>query len=152
MWWWWWQRELQCSAYLRYVDDFALFADSKAQLQTWRKRIIERLADMRLSAHSTEAQIAPCNTGIPWLGFIIFPTHRQLKRRNVVHFTQRLEHNIDAYESGLISFAELDASVQGWINHVRYADSWGLRGHIFDSHPIQYRPENSKIDSPDGER
>jgi hypothetical protein len=38
--------------------------------------------------------------------------------------------------ANLISFAELDASVQGWINHVRYADSWGLREHIFDTHPI----------------
>ena len=29
-----------------------------------------------------------------------------------------------------ISFAEFDASVQGWINHVRYADTWGLRKHV----------------------
>ena len=29
-----------------------------------------------------------------------------------------------------ISFAEFDSSVQGWINHVRYADSWGLRSHV----------------------
>jgi hypothetical protein len=31
---------------------------------------------------------------------------------------------------------ELDASVQGWINHVRFADTWGLREHIFASHPM----------------
>jgi len=30
----------------------------------------------------------------------------------------------------LESFGEFDASVQGWINHVRYADSWGLREHV----------------------
>jgi hypothetical protein len=23
-----------------------------------------------------------------------------------------------------------DTSVQGWINHVRYADTWGLREHV----------------------
>lgn len=33
------------------------------------------------------------------------------------------------YCAGQITFAEFDASVQGWINHVRYADTWGLRGH-----------------------
>jgi hypothetical protein len=43
--------------------------------------------------------------------------------------------------AGQISFAELDASVQGWINHVRYADTWGLRGHLFDAHPIRLHPE-----------
>ena len=35
--------------------------------------------------------------------------------------------------------AELDASVQGWINHARYADSWGLREHVFATHPISPR-------------
>ena len=77
---------------------------------------------------------------MPWLGFVIYPTHRKLKKRNVVKLTQRFERNINAYERGEIPFAELDASVQGWINHVRYADTWGLRGHIFDSHPIKMRP------------
>ena len=33
---------------------------------------------------------------------------------------------------GRTSFAEFDASVQGWINHVRYADTWGLREHVLE--------------------
>lgn len=138
---WFIRRELQCDAYLRYVDDFALFSDSKAQLWRWKRAIIERLAAMRLTTHEREAQVTQTKDGIPWLGFVVYPTHRKLKKRNVVNFTRRLEHNIDLYEAGEISFAELDASVQGWINHVRYADTWGLRGHIFDSHPIRLRPE-----------
>jgi hypothetical protein len=74
--------------------------------------------------------------GIP-LGFVVYPTDRLLKRRNAVNFTRRFAGNLDAYEAGRISFAELDASVQGWINHVRYADSWGLREHIFASYPVR---------------
>ena len=30
-----------------------------------------------------------------------------------------------------ISFADFDASVKGWVNHVRFADTWGLRKHVF---------------------
>ena len=74
--------------------------------------------------------------GIPWLGFVIYPTHRKLKRRNVVQFRRRLEQNITLYRRGDISFAELDASIQGWINHVRYGDTWGLRQHMFQGHPV----------------
>jgi len=37
------------------------------------------------------------------------------------------------YHAGTISFAELDASIQGWINHVGHADSWGLRRHVLDT-------------------
>lgn len=129
-------RQLGCQAYLRYVDDFALFSDSKKQLQQWLTEIIHILSRLRLTLHTDAAQINPVTHGIPWLGYIIFPTHRRLKRRNVVRFRQRLEHDLSLYQQGAITFAELDASVQGWINHVRYGDTWGLRQQMFLKHPI----------------
>jgi RNA-directed DNA polymerase len=133
-------RELRCSAYLRYVDDFALFSDSKRELYTWKEAITRRLATLRLTIHETEAQVTPTEHGISWLGFVVYPTHRLLKRRNAVNFRRRLDHNLDLYQSGQISFAELDASIQGWINHVRYANTWGLRRHLFNTHPIRRSP------------
>jgi RNA-directed DNA polymerase len=86
--------------------------------------------------HEAQTQVLPTACGIPWLGFVVFPTHRLLKRRNAVNFTRRLERNLRDYQAGEITFAELDASVQGWINHVRYGDTWGLREHVFSAHPI----------------
>lgn len=136
---WFVQRELGCSAYLRYVDDFALFSDDRKTLWRWKRAIIERLARERLTIHAAQAQVLPTDCGIPWLGFVVYPTHRLLKRRNALNFSRRLQDNLDAYSAGRISFAELDASVQGWINHVRYADTWGLRKHIFATHPIPRR-------------
>lgn len=131
-------RELRCPAYLRYVDDFALFSNSKRDLWTWRVAVAERLAALRLTIHD-EAMIMPVFEGIPWLGFIVYPDHRLLKRRNAVNFRRRLSARLDDYEAGLISFAELDASVQGWINHVRYGDTWGLRRFMFNSMPVRPR-------------
>jgi hypothetical protein len=128
-------RELGCHAHLRYVDDMALFSDSKEQLGQWQRAVVEFLTALRLTLH-TEAQVNPVTNGIPWLGFVVYPTHRQLKRRNVVQFRRRLAHNISLYREGSITFAELDASVQGWINHVRYGDTWGLRGWLFGQHPV----------------
>lgn len=136
---WFVQRELGCGAYLRYVDDFALFSDDKAKLLEWTGAVIERMARERLTIHEPQMQVLPTRCGIPWLGFVVYPTHRRVKRRNAVNFTRRLEGNLDAYGAGKISFAELTASVQGWIDHVRYADSWGLRGYIFGNRPIPVR-------------
>ena len=53
-----------------------------------------------------------------------------MKARKVVQGSRRLASRFAAWRVGRISFAEFDASVQGWINHVRYADSWGLREHV----------------------
>ena len=128
-------RDLGCRAYLRYVDDLALFSDSKKEVAAWQQRIADYLAGLRLTLHP-EAQANPTDGGIPWLGFVVYPTHRKLKQRNVVRFSRQLESNIDLYRQGRISFAELDAGVQGWINHVRYGDTWGLRAHILQLQPV----------------
>lgn len=119
------KRQLRCPAYLRYVDDFALFADDKRQLWDWGAACRERMARLRLTCHP--AQVRPCADGIPWLGFVVYPTHRRIKRRKVVNARRHLRDRYADWRAGRISFAELDASVQGWINHVRHADSWGLR-------------------------
>ena len=130
-------QDLGCGAYLRYVDDMALFSDSKGQLYRWKRDLMDFLTTLRLTIHEPQAQATPCEHGIPWLGFVVYPSQRRLKARNVVKFTRRLTRNLDRYEAGQITFAELDASVQGWVNHVRYADSWGLRAHLFAAHPIR---------------
>jgi len=133
---WFVQRELGCAAYLRYVDDFALFGDDKHRLWSCKRAIVERLAQDRLIVHESKMQVLPSDCGIPWLGFVVYPTHRLLKRRNAVNFTRRLQRNLDDHAAGRITFAELDASVKGWVNHVRYADTWGLREHVFKTHPF----------------
>lgn len=123
-------RKLGCRVYLRYVDDFALFADSKQQLWAWRTEIVSFLRALRLTIHEREGQVMPVADGIPWLGFVVYPEYRKLKQRNVGAFRRRLAGNISLYRQGQISFGELDASVQGWINHVRYGDTWGLRNML----------------------
>jgi len=146
------KRELGCRAYLRYVDDFALFSHCKRQLWEWKEAIVERLAQLRLTIHDAAAQVAPVAAGVPWLGFVVFPTHRRVKARKVRCTSRHLAQRLDAYRAGQISFAEFDASVQGWINHVRSADSWGLRKTVFARlarHPAQYRcPPPKKRASP----
>ncbi|MES9902606.1 MAG: RNA-directed DNA polymerase [Sedimenticola sp.] len=126
------RRELGCKAYLRYVDDLALFSNSKKELWTWKQAIIKRLQRFRLIIHESATQVLPVECGIPWLGFVVYPTHRRIKARKARKATRHLGSQMQAWRQGRISFAELDASVQGWINHVRYADSWGLRRTVFN--------------------
>jgi retron-type reverse transcriptase len=123
------KRELRCPAYLRYVDDMALLSNSKRELWRWKQAIVDRLATLRLTVHP-QAQVASVENGIPWLGFNVYPDHRRVKARNVRNFSRRLRERWREYCAGEISFAEFDTSVQGWINHVRHADSWGLRRHM----------------------
>ncbi|MEW5957178.1 MAG: reverse transcriptase domain-containing protein [Chloroflexota bacterium] len=120
------KRGLGCRAYLRYVDDFALFSDDKVELWQWRAAVVERLAGLRLTIHPA-AQPRPVTEGIPFLGFVVYPDRRRLKRRKGIHFWRRLRRLIAAYEAGEIPLETVSVSVQGWVNHVRYGNTVGLR-------------------------
>ena len=99
-------------------------------LWEWKAALKECLAELRQIIHDHKAQVTPTASGIPWLGFVVHPGFRKVKVRKVRYATRRLGHRYSAYCTGRISFAEFDASVQGWINHVRSADSWELRRHV----------------------
>jgi len=118
---------------VRFVDDFLLFADDKPTLWSWRESVVGHLASLRLMIHERAAHPRPVTEGIPFLGFVLFPTHRRLKRRNVVNYRRRLKGLMTAYRAGDIPASEVSSSVLGWINHARYGDTWGLRGDVLKS-------------------
>jgi RNA-directed DNA polymerase len=130
------KRELKCCHYERYVDDALLFHHDRRTLHRWRLAIAEFLATLRLTLHEREARVYPVTAGIPFLGFRVYPDHRRLKRANGERFERRLHWLINQYAVGEIEFENLTASVQGWVNHVRYGDTWGLRRAIFAANPI----------------
>jgi retron-type reverse transcriptase len=143
------KRELKCRHYIRYVDDALLFHEDKCTLHHWRVAIGEFLATLRLTLHEREARVYPVTTGIPFLGFRVYPDHRRLKRANGVSFNQRLHWLITRYAAGEIEFEQLTASVQGWVNHVRYGDTWGLRAALFLASPVPARRTVLGCNAPD---
>lgn len=136
------KRELKCAGYVRYVDDFLLFGDDKKQLHEWRAAVIAYLATLRLKLHESRAQVSPVTHGIPFLGFRVYPTHRRLKPRNALHFRRRFKMRLAQMARGEIDFAQLDAGVQGWLNHVRYGDTYGLRRSILSGERIPHLCQN----------
>lgn len=121
------KRNLRCKGYVRYVDDFLLFSNNKAELHEWRKKIIEELCKFRLNLHESKCQPRPVIEGTPFLGFVIYPDHRLLKRRKGVAFQRKLKQLRILKINGLISRAQFNASIQGWVNHVRWGNTWRLR-------------------------
>jgi hypothetical protein len=88
---------------------------------------VKRLSQLRLTIHAPRAQVRPVSEGIPFLGFVVYPERRRLKRRKGVAYARRLRHMVRQYAEGDVTLDRISASVQGWVNHVRYANSVGLR-------------------------
>jgi retron-type reverse transcriptase len=121
------KRNLKCKGYVRYVDDFLLFSNDKQELNNWREKIIRELYKFRLTLHENKCQVRPVTEGIPFLGFIIFPEHKRLKQQRGLAFQRKYKILRKEYQIGKISFEKITSSIQGWVNHVRYANTWGLR-------------------------
>lgn len=123
-------QELHCPAYARYCDDFLLFVDDKATLHRWRAAIIEQLAGLRLTLHEERAQVFPANVGIPWLGWVVYPTHQLLKRRCGVAFARRLRASVAQVRAGNLPVAQLTVQVRCWVAHASTGDTYGLRSAL----------------------
>ncbi len=133
------KRELKCQAYVRYVDDFLLFADDKRVLWELKERVADFLQSLRLVMHPRKSVVYPAQTGIPFLGWRVFRTHRRLKRENVRDFSRRFRRQIFSYERGEFSLADLNASTQSWIAHAAHGDTYRLRARLFRAMPIKPR-------------
>ena len=123
------KRELRCRGYLRYVDDFLLFADDKPTLWHWKNALEKRLARYRLTIHPG-AHPRPVSEGVSFLGFIVFPDRRRLKRRKGIFYRRKFKRLVDQYHQGVISLETIQQSISGWVNHLRYGNTVGLRKSI----------------------
>ena len=74
------KHSLHWSAYLRYCDDFLLFGDDKADLHGCQVAIADFLVTLRLRLHEHKCVALPTETGVDFVGFRVYPTHRRLRR------------------------------------------------------------------------
>lgn len=115
------------------MDDLLLFGDDKPQLWAWKAAIVERLAGLRVTIHEEKAQVQPVTEGFPFLGFVVYPHKRRLKRRKGVAYARKLRGLARDYASGELPLERVTASVQGWVNHTRFGDTLALRRAVLGS-------------------
>lgn len=125
------KRELKCRAYLRYADDFLLFHDDKAMLHTWMAELRDFAATrLRLLLHPAKCQVFPTSSGVPFLGFRHYATHRRLKCPSVVRFRCRLRGLQRAFAAGEIGLDKSGESIQSWCAHAAHGNTYRLRNQI----------------------
>jgi len=121
------KESLRCRAYVRYVDDFLLFADDKETLWDWGRRIQCFLISLRLGIHPYKFNVFPLRDGISFLGYRVFPSHRLLPKENILRFRKRLRKKSLLYADGLIELEDIRHSISGWLGHANHANSFRAR-------------------------
>ncbi|MEZ5842772.1 MAG: RNA-directed DNA polymerase [Hyphomicrobiaceae bacterium] len=126
-----WVTEVLGAAYVRYVDDFALFHDDRAVLADWRDRIARYLEGRRLRLHPRKTAILPTAAPAQFLGFILMlGGRRRLPDDNVARLRGRLRGMRDRWRAGTIEADDVEARVGAWVAHAEHADTWRLRREL----------------------
>ena len=123
--------KLGIKKYVRYVDDFAVFSDDKLFLKELRQKIELELEKYRLRIHPVKSQITHVTYGENFLGFRIFPNKIRVKSDNLRRARRRMKDLQDDYKNGLKGMDEIGQSIQSWVSHLNYGDTYRLRKDIF---------------------
>ena len=125
-------KEVLRAPYLRYVDDFALFADDVAVLRDWQARIAQYLQGRRLLLHPKKTFIAATAEPATFLGYeLLAGGARRLPEASVRRFRNRLRGMRDAWPYGVKDEMNIRQRVNAWVAHAAHADTWRLRQNIF---------------------
>ena len=137
---------LKCKHYVRYVDDFILLAPNKEILLIWRENIVQFLKDTLALSLKERVNPKQVNTGADFLGYIIYPHYRLVRRRVVGNCWEKLQQ----FQSELISgssqkgycitlkqgvIEQLRSTLASYHGHFNHANSYRLQQRIWHSFP-----------------
>lgn len=124
---------LKAKRYLRYVDDFVLVHHDREQLEAWQAQIEQFLKDTLHLSLKADIKLLPLNTGIDFLGYVIFPTHSLVRRRVIQHAKEKLHAwqtshvNRRGFRATPAQFSQVQAIWRSYEGHLSHANSWRLR-------------------------
>lgn len=123
---------LNIGGYIRYMDDFVLFADEKSTLWDAAKRIDGYIkSKLKLQFKSEAVLLSPVCNGLRFLGFMIFPNVVRLIHPNVNRFKRKVKMCNDKMLNGSIEYEEWSRIMACLIGFVKHANTLNLRKDVF---------------------
>jgi RNA-directed DNA polymerase len=135
------KHRLKCRYYLRYVDDFILLDSDPEQLRVWELEIAAFLTEHLHLDLKAGTRLRPVTDGADFLGYIVRPHYRLVRRRVVGNLRDRLA----AFARTHVSPASvrlpperrevLRAVLASYLGHFGHADSFKLVQCLFAEFP-----------------
>ena len=134
------KHQLKCRYYLRYVDDLMLLDPDPERLHGWGQAIAGFLQERLQLALKPDWVLRPVTDGADFLGYIVRPDYRLVRRRVVGNLRAKLA----AFAQGHVSATglrlpaadreQLRAQLASYLGHFAHADAWRLAHSLFDRH------------------
>lgn len=115
---------LKPSRYIRYMDDFLLFSDSKEKLADMLDKIIWFLNHkLRLKLNS-KTRIFPVKNGVDFVGYIHYFTYKRMRKSTWKRSKRNLKKDIKKYINGELNINSLRSKFSSLIGRLKHSDSF----------------------------
>jgi RNA-directed DNA polymerase len=109
----WVKQHLGVKAYIRYVDDMVVMAETREQLLELSAAIVAKLGADGLTLHPKKIRLAPAAAGIPFLGYVVWPRHISAG----AYGRKRYLHRLRQHEAGGQDRREAIRSYEAMLGH-----------------------------------
>ena len=118
------KKNLRVEHYARYTDDFLVISGDRKYLDQLTEKIQNFLkTKLQLSLHPDKVEIFKCHQGIDFLGYVMFPHHRLVRKRTIKRMYRKLREKVVMYNQGLISEEKLTASLNSYLGILSHANA-----------------------------
>jgi len=120
--------------YVRYMDDFIILGTDKSTLHKTRRKVAQYLkSNLHLTMNGKTQVIKIKSTGVTFLGYRIWPTHRLLSNNTKRRITKKINKYKKLYQKERISWCQINTSLQSYLAHIKHCNSHRLTTKIIAS-------------------
>lgn len=127
------KRELKCTYYYRYVDDFVVLHYDPAYLRKAETEINNYLQTvLMLQLNAAKTHIQCCEKGIDFLGYIIRKKYLLVRKRVVNNLKQKMWLFENRQSRNLNDIQKINHAIPSYFGHLSHANTYKLRKKIID--------------------
>lgn len=118
---------LHIKHYVRYTDDFLIVGNDPTELEIFLQPIQDFLCErLKLELHPNKVEIRRYSKGVDFLGYVVFPHFRLLRKKTEERMYRKLGHVIGDYRRGFITKERAEASLGSYLGMLSHADAYRL--------------------------
>ncbi len=129
------KKELRVAHYARYTDDFIVVSNNKTYLQSLIPHIEKFLLEhLSLALHPEKVFIAKYSHGIDFLGYVIFPNHKLLRKRTGKRVVRKLKYRVGLHKQGVISKESLEQTLHSYMGILSHANTYRMSQELLNQY------------------
>lgn len=121
------KHKLKAKYYIRYADDFVVFADNKKWLAEQIELMQEFLhQELKLEMHPDKIFIKTLASGMDFLGLVNFPDYRILRTKTRRRMFKKIENKYNDWQGGSMPEESFNQGLQSYLGMLKHCNGYGI--------------------------